>query len=47
VIWVEDSIDGILESSAVETQTDKEEVYQSQLYCMNIYFKEKDSKKDF
>ena len=47
VIWVEDSIDGILESAAVETQTDKEEVYQSQLFCLNIYFKEKESKKDF
>jgi hypothetical protein len=47
VIWVEDSIDTILESAAVETQTDKEDVYQSQLYCLNIYFKFKDSKSDF
>jgi hypothetical protein len=44
---VEDSIDSILESAAVETQTEKEEVYQSQLYCLNIYFKDKDSKKDY
>ena len=28
-IWVEDSIDEILNSAAVETSTDKEDVYQS------------------
>ena len=47
-IWVEDSIDGILSSAAILTQTDKEEVYQSQQFCLNIYYKHKDSnKKDF
>ena len=47
LIWVEDNIDEILNSAALQTHTDKEDVYESRSYCLNIKYREKASSQEF
>lgn len=39
VLWVEDNIDNILSLAAKETKSDKEDVFQSKQYCLNINYR--------
>lgn len=39
VLWIEDNLNNILSQAANETHTDKESVYESQTYCLNVNYK--------
>ena len=41
MIWVGDNIDSILSAAATQTHTDFEDVYESQSYCMNVDYRQK------
>jgi hypothetical protein len=43
VIWIESNIDKIVNMSATQTQQEKDTVYSSQTYCLNINYRMKDS----
>jgi hypothetical protein len=47
LIWVADSIDEIFNTAAKQTHTDKEDVYESQSYCLNIKYRESSSSSNF
>ena len=44
VLWVEDNIDNILSQAAKETKTDKEDVFSSKTYCLNVNYRFKKGK---
>jgi hypothetical protein len=44
VLWMESTIDKIIKKSAQQTQQDKDTVYSSMTYCLNINYRLKDRK---
>ena len=47
IIWVENTIDTILQTAASQSESEKENVHSSEQFCLNVYFRPKNSKEGF